>query len=135
MGGWIFEWACLTWGCGCDVIGYIMDYQQLIDDTNYSVRTQISLSPSMYEWVKRMAKRRKTSIAAIVRKALKQQIQRESEDEESRRERLRKLAKKAQGMIKPGDGGWGDVKDPAKLIRQWREEEDRVLSERLGWNE
>lgn len=125
----------MTGGGDYDVIDYIMDYKQAKEDTDYSVRTQISLSKSLYRLVKQWAKREGESMSAIVRRALVEQMQQQEEDKKAKKERLAKLADKARGMIKPGDGGWGDVKDPNKLIRSWREEEERELSKRLGWDE
>jgi len=102
-----------------------MDIQEITKDNKYSVRTQISLSKTLYKLVRNKAKKENKSISQITREALITDLHKSRLTREEETEKLKALAKKMRGMVKPGDGGWGDVKDPHKLIRSWRSEEDR----------
>jgi len=46
---------------------------------------------------------------------------------------LLKLADEIVGSIKPGEGGWGKIKDPYTFIRKMRQEEDKYWMKR--WDE
>ena len=118
----------MTSGGVCDVISYIMTIQQIIQDTSYSVRTQISLSPSLYQAIRQKGRKRGKSLSQLVREALVQQLKWEEERRVERQDRLEWLIQATRGTIKAGDGGWGAVRYPFRLIRRWRADEERHWS-------
>ena len=110
-----------------------MDKKLIIDDAKYSVRTQISLSPSMYREIKKRARQERKSMAQVLREAY---LTYEHETTTRLGERTKKLTawvEKTKGMSKGKRGGWGDPWLAHKLIRKEREEEDKMLTKRLGW--
>lgn len=109
-------------------MGYIMTIQQIVQDTSYSVRTQISLSPSLYQVIKQKGKKRGKSLSQLVREALVQQLKWEEKRQVDKQSRLEWLIQATKGTIKSGDKGWGTVKDPSRLIRRWRADEERHWS-------
>jgi len=124
----------LTGGNYFDVIVYIMDYKQIAEDTKYSVRTQISLSRSLYEAVKTKAKNRGQSMSEVTRKALLNDLEEKEKSGLARKKRLTQWVRRTRGMSK-GKGGWGNVGEAHKTIRKWREDDDEALAKRLGWDE
>lgn len=109
-----------------------MDIQQVVDDTKYSVRTQISLSRSLHRLVKKKAKEEEKSMAAIIREKLLKQIQKEEKEGRVKKQRLVKLTEKVREIRESGQSGWAKVKDPHALIRKWRREEDEKRMKRIG---
>ncbi|OGY17727.1 MAG: hypothetical protein A2784_01215 [Candidatus Chisholmbacteria bacterium RIFCSPHIGHO2_01_FULL_48_12] len=105
-----------------------MTIQQIVQDTSYSVRTQISLSPSLHRAVKQRGKRWGKSLSQLVREALIRELQMEEKRRVGQRDRLEWLIQATRGTIKLGDRGWGAVKDPSRLIRRWRADEERHWS-------
>lgn len=122
----------LTTSLYYDVIDYIMDIQQVINDTDYSVRTQISLSPSLYRLIKERAKREDKSLAQVIREKVLAQLKREDEKEQSTKEELIRLIQKIREIRESGGSGWAKVKNPHKLIRNWREQEDKKREEMMA---
>lgn len=114
-----------------DVIDYIMDIQQVINDTNYSVRTQISLSPSLYRVIKERAKREDKSLAQVIREKVVAQLKKEEEKEQSTKVALFRLTQKIRELRKSKESGWAKVGNPAKLIRKWRNREDEKREEMM----
>lgn len=109
-----------------------MNIQQVINDTKYSVRTQISLSPSLYRLIKELAKREEKSLAQIVREKVLQQLKEEEEKEKQKKKRLLEIIEKVREIRESGRSGWAKVKNPRALIRKWHREEDDQIMKRLG---
>lgn len=109
-----------------------MDIQDVINDTNYSVRTQISLSPSLYRMLKQRAKKEERSIAALIRESVVNSIKSDSEKKENRQKRLMELTEEIRTFAGSGKSGWAKVKNPHKLIRKWRREEDEHWMKKVG---
>lgn len=107
-----------------------MDIQQVINDTNYSVRTQISLSPSLYKLIKETARREDKSLAQVVRDNLLTHFQEENNREKEKTARIMKLIERVRALR--GKSGWSKVKNPRALIRKWHREEDEIIMKRLG---
>lgn len=107
-----------------------MDIQQVIEDTKYSVRTQISLSSSLYRLIKDEARKEQTSLAAIIRKYVMTGLKEQKQKEELSKERLQRLTNLIESLPRE-KSGWARVKNPHKLIRKWREEDDKKREEML----
>lgn len=105
-------------------MSYIMNLHQLINDTRYSVRTQISLSPSLYRALKEKAKEADKSLAAVIRDSILSYIKYEEQKEKESKETLHQLTEEIRKIRESGNSGWAKVKDPYKLIRKWRQEEE-----------
>lgn len=103
-------------------MGYIMDTAQLVDDRKYSIRTQISLSRTLYRVLKDRAKRADKSLAQIIRENVVAQLRSEENRERESQLRLKELTEKVRQLR--GKSGWAEVKNPHQLIRKWRREED-----------
>jgi len=106
---------------------------QMIKDTRYNVRTQISLSRSLYTAIKNRARREGKSIARVLREAYRVYEQQDEGERTKRQKWLEKWVARTRGMSKGKRGGWGDPLIAHKLIRKEREEEDAVLAKRSGW--
>ena len=108
-----------------------MNMQTVIADTDYSVRTQISLSPSLYRLIKETAKREDKSLAAVVREKVIAQLKQEEEKESQKHERLLAIIEEVRRIRESGKSGWAKVKNPHKLIRKWREDESKKREEMM----
>lgn len=108
-----------------------MDIQQVIDDTKYHIRTQISLSSSLYRLLKEKAKQEDKSLAAIIREKLIGQLKKESEKRHASTKRLIQLTQEVKKLRESGKSGWAKVKNPHKLIRKWRQEDDEKREEMM----
>jgi len=109
-----------------------MDIQQIISDTNYSVRTQISLSPSLYRLIKKRAKSEDKSLAQLIREKVLAQLKREEEKKHSTKVELIRLTQKIREIRQSGRSGWAKVKNPHELIRKWRKEESKKREEMMA---
>ncbi|MBI5452072.1 ribbon-helix-helix protein, CopG family [Candidatus Gottesmanbacteria bacterium] len=110
-----------------------MDIQQVANDTDYSVRTQISLSPSLYQLIKKKAKREDKSLAQVIRDNLLAHLQEEQQREDARDKRINELIERVRAL--GGKSGWEKVKNHHKLIRRWRKEDDehrQKMMEKVG---
>lgn len=110
-----------------DVISYIMDVQQLRNDTVYSVRTQISLSQSLFRLIKSRAKKETKSLAALVRDSLVYYLEEHERKKQLDNTKLEQLANAPWDILAKEKGGWRRVKSPHRLIRHWREQEETRL--------
>lgn len=99
-----------------------MQLTTLIQDTDYSVRTQISLSPSLYQFLQKKSREDAKSMAAVIRDTILAYFQEEEKRQQDEREYLKNLAKAGRSIGKKS--GWGKVKNPYKLIREWRKADD-----------
>lgn len=109
-----------------------MDIQQVITDTKYNIRTQISLSPSLYRLLKEKAKHEEKSLAAVIRENLISHFQEKEKKQELDKERLKHLANSPWEILRNEKGGWRTVKNPHKLIRKWRLEDDKKREEMMA---
>lgn len=109
-----------------------MDIQQITIDTEYSVRTQISLSPSLYRLLKERAKNEEKSMSAVIRENLISHFQEKEKKRELDIERLKRLANAPWEVLRNEKGGWRTVKNPHKLIRKWRLEDDKKREEMMA---
>ena len=107
-----------------------MNLQQVINDTKYSVRTQISLSPSLYQLLKEQARREEKSMAEIIREKVVIQLKKEEQKKVADKKELERLANLVHTI--KGNSGWEKVKNPTALIRKWRREEDEKRMKRIG---
>lgn len=101
-----------------------MDLQQVVSDTKYNIRTQISLSSSLYKLIKEEAKREDKSLAQVIREKVLQQLKEEEGKRRKSKERLLEIIEKVREIRESGKSGWAKVKNPHKLIRRWRKEDD-----------
>ena len=114
-----------------DVISYIMDIQQVVADTKYNIRTQISLSASLYHILKQRASDEDVSLAEYIRRNLIAHFKEEKEKEGKKKERIMELIEKVRKIRESGNSGWTEVKNPYKLIRKWRQEDDEKREEMI----
>lgn len=106
-----------------------MDIQQVITDTKYNIRTQISLSASLYQLLRERAKKEEKSLAAVVRERVIRQLKNEEEKEQQSQERIRDIIKAVDAL--GGKSGWSHVKNPHALIRRWRKDDDKKREEMM----
>lgn len=106
-----------------------MDIQQVISDTKYNIRTQISLSASLYHLLQERAKKEEKSLAAVVRERVIRQLKNEEEKEQQSQERIRDIIKAVDAL--KGKSGWSHVKNPHALIRRWRQDDDKKREEMM----
>src|SRR3990170_4127532 len=102
-----------------------MDRKLITNDRKYSVRTQISLSPSMYREIKKRAQQERKSMAEVLREAYLTNKQAVAARLGERIKKLTEWVEKTKGMSKGKRGGWGDPWLAHKLIRKEREEENK----------
>ena len=90
-------------------------------------RTQIYLPDDLRRELDRY--RNDESLSEYLRNAARERLRRQKKKKVD----LKKLADEVIGSIKPGGGGWGNVKDTYKYIRKMRQEEDEHWLKR--WDE
>lgn len=91
------------------------------------IRTQIYLPKDLRGEIDKS--RNGESLSEYLRTAARERLKRQKKKKTD----LKKLADEVVGSIKPGRGGWGDVKDTYKYIRKMRQEEDEHSLKR--WDE
>ena len=85
-----------------------------------SQRTQIYLPKDLRDEIERQRRVSGESLAEYLRVAARERVAKEKK----RKVDLKKLAAEVIGSIKPGEGGWGKVKNVNAYIRKTRQEED-----------
>lgn len=109
-----------------------MNIQQVSQDTKYNIRTQISLSSSLYALLKEKAKQEEKSMAAIIREQVLASLHEEEERKNGDQEELRQVVRKIRKFAKEGKSGWAKVKNPQRIIRKWRQAEEDHWMKRVG---
>ncbi|OGG12939.1 hypothetical protein A2773_01890 [Candidatus Gottesmanbacteria bacterium RIFCSPHIGHO2_01_FULL_39_10] len=97
-----------------------MDIQSVINDTKYPKRTQISLSESLYQLVKSLARKKDKSLSAIIRESIIYTIREDEKRHLIDKEELKLLANAPWEELVKQKSGWSKVQNHRKLIRQWR---------------
>ncbi|MEK7188829.1 MAG: hypothetical protein AAB685_03185, partial [Patescibacteria group bacterium] len=93
-----------------------------------SSRTQIYIPEYLREEIEKHRSVAGETLSEYLRRSAIERIAREKKKKAD----LKKLADEVIGSIKPGTGGWADVKDTYKYIRKTREEEDEHWLKRWG---
>lgn len=83
-----------------------------------SVRTQIYLPNDLRREIDK--NRNGESLSEYLRKAAEARIN----QQKKKKADLKKLADRVIGSIKPGEGGWGSIKNTYTYIRKMRQEDD-----------
>lgn len=100
-----------------------MNIQNIISDTKYPKRTQISLSVSLYQLIKHIATIKEKSLSHLVRESLYQYLKDEEKRRSMDKEKLWLLANAPWRELKNEKSGWRKVHSARKLIRIWRAKE------------
>jgi len=98
--------------------------KQILEDKNYSIRTQISLSPTLKRLIDIKRKLWGESLAEYLRKAAMMRILTEAEEEEE----MKRIVKLTKGCIDKGK--YPELDNLAGIV-QWQKEE-RALWEKRG---
>lgn len=97
-----------------------------------SIRTQISLTPSLYRAGKQYVSLHDISLSELIRRSLKLKLQIEIHKKTKRRHRLKKLADKVIGSVKitPSHPHWKDESSVEKWFHDIRSDWDN-----RGWED